>query len=85
MSVEEYTMEFDNLMFKSELEEPDEHSIARYLGELNFDIASVLNLQTYLRGYLRGSNSKTPISPKNNPKSQGKNDGKQPQTVSSST
>ena len=47
MSVEEYTMEFDDLMLKSELEEPDEHSIARYLGGLNFKIASVVNLQTY--------------------------------------
>ena len=46
LSVEEYTTEFDNLMLKSELEEPEEHSIARYLGGLNFEIASVVNLQT---------------------------------------
>ena len=47
MSVEEYTVEFDNLLLKSELEEPEEHSIARYLGGLNFEIASVVNLLTY--------------------------------------
>ena len=29
------------------MEEPEEHSIARYLGGLNFEIASVVNLQTY--------------------------------------
>ena len=44
MSVEKYTMEFDNLMLKSELEELKKHSIAGYLGRLNFDIASVVNL-----------------------------------------
>ena len=46
MSVEEYTIDFVNLMLKSELEEPEEHSLARYLGGLNFEITSVINLQT---------------------------------------
>ena len=45
MSVE--TIEFDNLMLKSKLEEPKEHSIDRYFGGLNFEIDSVVNLQTY--------------------------------------
>ena len=47
MSVEEYIVEFNNLIFKSELEEPEEHSIAQYLGGLNYKIANMLNLHTY--------------------------------------
>ena len=47
LSVEEYTVEFDNLMLKGELVEPEEQTIARYLGGLNYEIAKVVQLQPY--------------------------------------
>ena len=44
LSVEEYTAEFDNLMLKGELVEPEEQTIARYLGDLKYEIAKVVQL-----------------------------------------
>ena len=47
LSMEEYTAEFDNLMLKGELVEPEEQTIARYLGGLKYEIAKVVQLQPY--------------------------------------
>ena len=44
MSVEEFTIEFDNLMIKGELVESKEHTIARYLGGLKYEILDVVAL-----------------------------------------
>ena len=44
LSVEDCTAEFDQLMLKGEFEEPEEHTIARYLSGLNYEIANVVNL-----------------------------------------
>ena len=38
MSVGDYTAKFDQLMLKCEFEEPEEHTIARYLSELKYEI-----------------------------------------------
>ena len=48
LSVDEYTASFDHLMMQGELVEPEEQSIARYIGGLRYDIANMLQLQTYL-------------------------------------
>lgn len=48
LSVDEYTAAFDHLMMQGELVEPEEQSIARYIGGLRYDIANMLQLQTYL-------------------------------------
>ena len=46
LSVEEYIVEFDNLILKRrELVEPKERTIARYLGGLKYEIAKVVQLQ----------------------------------------
>ena len=47
MSVEEYLIEFDNLMFRGDFEEPKEHLISRYLSSLKYEIANVVSLQLY--------------------------------------
>ena len=47
MSVEEYTVEFDNLMIKVDLVESKEHTIARYLGGLKYEISNVVTLQPF--------------------------------------
>ena len=47
MNVEENTAKFDNLMIKGELVEFDEHTIARYLGRLKYEISNVVALQFY--------------------------------------
>ena len=47
MSIEDYSGEFDQLMFKDEFEEPNEHSIVRYLSELNYEISNVVNRQPF--------------------------------------
>ena len=39
---------FDHLMMQGELVEPEEQSIARYIGGLRYDIANMLQLLTYL-------------------------------------
>ena len=41
-SVEEYTSKFDHLMLKGDLIEPEEQTIARYLGGLRYYIANVV-------------------------------------------
>ncbi|TXG53757.1 hypothetical protein EZV62_019013 [Acer yangbiense] len=47
LSVAEYTAEFDNLMLKGDVADPEEQSIARYLGGLNYEISNVVQLQPY--------------------------------------
>ncbi|XVF64334.1 hypothetical protein PTKIN_Ptkin09bG0161100 [Pterospermum kingtungense] len=47
MSVAEYTVEFDQLMLKGEFEEPEEHTIVRYLSGLKYDISNMVSLQPY--------------------------------------
>ncbi|KAK0587640.1 hypothetical protein LWI29_026225 [Acer saccharum] len=47
LSIAEYTAEFDNLMLKGDLMEPEQQTIARYLGGLNYEISNVVQLQPY--------------------------------------
>ncbi|GLU23899.1 hypothetical protein SLE2022_398740 [Rubroshorea leprosula] len=47
LTVEEYTMEFEQLMMKCDVREKDEQTIARYLGGLDYDISKVVQLQQY--------------------------------------
>ncbi|XP_017982330.1 PREDICTED: uncharacterized protein LOC108663252 [Theobroma cacao] len=47
MSVEEYTMEFEQLHMKCDVHELEEQTVARYLGGLNVEIADVVQLQPY--------------------------------------
>ncbi|KAK6925324.1 Retrotransposon gag domain [Dillenia turbinata] len=47
LSVEEYTIEFELLLLKCDVIEPEEHTIARYLGGLNEEIGNVVLLQPY--------------------------------------
>jgi len=47
MSVEEYTREFEKLMIKCDIHEPEEQTMVRYLGGLDPGIASVVELQAY--------------------------------------
>ncbi|GKV33822.1 hypothetical protein SLEP1_g42272 [Rubroshorea leprosula] len=47
LTVEEYTMEFKQLMMKCDVQEKDEQTIARYLGGLDYDISKVVQLQQY--------------------------------------
>ncbi|WRX11629.1 Retrotransposon gag domain - like 10 [Theobroma cacao] len=47
MTVEEYTMEFEQLHMKCDVHEPEEQTVARYLGGLNVGIADVVQLQPY--------------------------------------
>jgi len=44
MSVEEYTREFEKLLIKCELREPEEQTIVRYLGGLDPRYAHVVEL-----------------------------------------
>ena len=44
MTVAEYTTEFDHLMLKEKLIEPEEQTIARYLGSLKYDISNGVQL-----------------------------------------
>ncbi|GJZ52252.1 reverse transcriptase domain-containing protein [Tanacetum coccineum] len=46
-SAEEYTSEFDHLMIKCDIVEPEEQTIARYLGGLRSEISNVVQLQPY--------------------------------------
>jgi len=48
LSVEEYVKEFELLLIRYELMEPQEQTIARFLGGLRKDIANVVELQTYI-------------------------------------
>ena len=45
LSVEEYTIEFENLMIKGDLQEAEERSIALYLDGMRFEISRVIYLQ----------------------------------------
>ncbi|OMP00001.1 reverse transcriptase [Corchorus capsularis] len=51
MSVSDYTADFDSLMIKANINEPEEQTIARYLAGLRVDIAN-------------GTTSKSPFAPK---------------------
>lgn len=44
--VEDYTVEFDQLMLKDEFEELEEHTIAKHLSKLKYKIVNVVNLQS---------------------------------------
>ena len=45
--MEEYSVEFENLMIKGNLQEAKEQSIARYLAGLRFEISKTVQLQPY--------------------------------------
>ena len=45
--MEEYSVEFENLMIKGDLQEADEQSIACYLAGLRFEISKTVQLQPY--------------------------------------
>ncbi|XP_022899409.1 uncharacterized protein LOC111412720 [Olea europaea var. sylvestris] len=47
LSVDDYTTEFEYLMLQCEIEEPEEQTIARYLGGLRTEICDVVQLQPY--------------------------------------
>ena len=47
MSVEEYTCEFEKLLIKCAIQEPEEKTIVRYLGGLGPRYANVVELQAY--------------------------------------
>jgi len=47
MNVEEYTREFEKLMIKCDVQEPEEHTIVRYLGDLDPRYSNVVELQAY--------------------------------------
>jgi hypothetical protein len=46
--VEEYVKEFELLLIQCELMEPQEQTIARFLGGLRKDIPNVVELQSYI-------------------------------------
>ncbi|KAK0594953.1 hypothetical protein LWI29_002093 [Acer saccharum] len=74
LSIAEYTVVFDNLMLKGDLMEPEEQTIARYLGGLNYEISNVVQLQPYWT-FNDGTNSKSGTATKTIPKSTSKDDG----------
>jgi len=47
LSVEEYISEFEKLVIKCDLQEPEEQTIVRYLGGLDPRYANVVDLQAY--------------------------------------
>ncbi|XP_039140401.1 uncharacterized protein LOC120277608 [Dioscorea cayenensis subsp. rotundata] len=47
LSVEEYTAEFDYLMIKCDVVEPQEQTIARFLGGLRTEVGNMVQLQPY--------------------------------------
>jgi len=47
MNVEEYTHEFEKLMIKCDIHEPEEQTMVRYLGGLDPRIANVVELQDF--------------------------------------
>jgi len=47
MNVEEYTREFEKLMIKCDIQEPEEQTIARYLGGLDPRCSNMVELQAY--------------------------------------
>ncbi|KAL3503374.1 hypothetical protein ACH5RR_037823 [Cinchona calisaya] len=47
LSVVDYTAEFEDLMLRCDIYEPEEQTIARYLGGLRIEICNVVQLQPY--------------------------------------
>ena len=47
MSVEDYVQKFEMLTIRCKVEEPQTHAIARFITGLKFEIASVVELQTF--------------------------------------
>ena len=47
MSVEDYVQKFEMLTIRCNLEEPQDRAIARFITSLKFEIASVVELQTF--------------------------------------
>jgi len=47
MSVDEYTREFEKLLIKYDIQEPEEQTIVRYLGGLEPKYSNVVELQQY--------------------------------------
>ena len=47
MSVEEYTREFEKLLIKCDIQEPEEQTIVRYLAGLDPRYSNVVELQAY--------------------------------------
>ncbi|KAG6531552.1 hypothetical protein ZIOFF_005366 [Zingiber officinale] len=47
LSVEDYVAEFENLMMRCDVLEPEEQIIARFLGGLRYEIGNVVQLQPY--------------------------------------
>ncbi|XP_072088087.1 uncharacterized protein [Arachis hypogaea] len=47
LSVEEYTIDFEELLMKCDIQEPEEQTIARYFGGLNTEVSNVIQLQPY--------------------------------------
>ena len=47
LSVEEYSVEYENLMIKGDLREAEEQSISHYLGCMRFDIARIIYMRPY--------------------------------------
>ena len=47
MSVDEYTREFEKLLIKCDIQEPEEQTIVRYLGGLEPKYSNVVELQQY--------------------------------------
>ncbi|GJZ33589.1 RNA-directed DNA polymerase [Tanacetum coccineum] len=47
LSTEDYTVEFDHLMIKCDVVEPEKQTIAHYLKGLRVDISNILELQPY--------------------------------------
>jgi len=47
LTIEEYTMEFEELLMKCNIQEPEEQTVARYLGRLSEEIANVVQLQPF--------------------------------------
>ena len=47
MNVEEYTHEFEKLMIKCDIQEPEEQTIVRYLGGHDPRYSNVVELQAY--------------------------------------
>jgi len=45
LNVEEYTREFEKLLIKGDIQEPEEQTIIRYLGGLKPNYANVVELQ----------------------------------------
>ena len=47
MSVEEYTYQFEKLVIRCDLQEPEEQTIVRYLGGVDSRYSNVVDLQAY--------------------------------------